>query len=97
MVLRGETVIKKVVDEPAPETRRASVPTTRPACTADRWPWEPRRSRADHLPKPNPWCMGEILRSARLIMGILNVTPDSFSDGGDHLDPGVRNRRRVAE
>ncbi|MGH7048904.1 MAG: dihydropteroate synthase [Stellaceae bacterium] len=21
-------------------------------------------------------------------MGILNVTPDSFSDGGDHLDPG---------
>ena len=29
-VLRGEPVIKKVVDEPAPETRRASVPTTRP-------------------------------------------------------------------
>ena len=29
-VLRGETVIKKIVDEPAPETRRASVPTTRP-------------------------------------------------------------------
>ena len=25
-VLRGETVVKKVVDEPAPETRRASVP-----------------------------------------------------------------------
>lgn len=24
-----------------------------------------------------------------LIMGILNVTPDSFSDGGRHLDPGV--------
>jgi cell division protease FtsH len=31
-VLRGEPVIRKVVDEPAPETRRASVPTTgRPA------------------------------------------------------------------
>ena len=30
MVLRGETVVKKIVDEPAPETRRASVPTTRP-------------------------------------------------------------------
>ena len=29
-VLRGEPVIKRVVDEPAPETRRASVPTTRP-------------------------------------------------------------------
>ena len=27
-VLRGEPVIKAVVDEPAPETRRASVPTT---------------------------------------------------------------------
>ena len=24
-----------------------------------------------------PWCL----------MGILNATPDSFSDGGDHLDP----------
>ncbi len=22
------------------------------------------------------------------VMGVLNVTPDSFSDGGDHLDPG---------
>jgi len=29
-VLRGEPVIKKIVDEPAPETRRASVPTTPP-------------------------------------------------------------------
>ena len=29
-VLRGEPVIKRVVDEPAPESRRASVPTTRP-------------------------------------------------------------------
>lgn len=23
------------------------------------------------------------------VMGILNATPDSFSDGGDHLDPGT--------
>ena len=23
------------------------------------------------------------------IMGVLNVTPDSFSDGGDHLDPAI--------
>jgi cell division protease FtsH len=31
-VLRGEPVIRKVVDEPAPESRRASVPTAgRPA------------------------------------------------------------------
>ena len=27
-VLRGEPVIRRVVDEPAPEQRRASVPTT---------------------------------------------------------------------
>jgi len=34
-VLRGEPVIRKVVDEPAPETRRASVPTAgRPAAPA---------------------------------------------------------------
>lgn len=37
--------------------------------------------------------------SARpLIMGILNVTPDSFSDGGDHnkLDDAVAWARRMA-
>ena len=26
-------------------------------------------------------------------MGVLNVTPDSFSDGGDFLDPGAATRR----
>ena len=29
------------------------------------------------------------LRRRPLIMGILNVTPDSFSDGGQHIDPDV--------
>ena len=29
-----------------------------------------------------------------LIMGVLNVTPDSFSDGGKFLDPGPRLRPR---
>src|SRR5690348_12615049 len=24
-----------------------------------------------------------------LVMGVLNITPDSFSDGGDHLNPEV--------
>ena len=24
-----------------------------------------------------------------LVMGVLNVTPDSFSDGGRYLDPGA--------
>ena len=26
------------------------------------------------------------------VMGVLNVTPDSFSDGGRYLDPGPRRR-----
>ena len=36
------------------------------------------------------WDLGTrklILRRRPLIMGILNVTPDSFSDGGQHIDP----------
>src|ERR1700722_276535 len=35
-----------------------------------------------------------------IVMGILNVTPDSFSDGGRFLDPGAaieHARRMVAE
>src|ERR1700745_575440 len=34
-----------------------------------------------------------------LVMGILNVTPDSFSDGGQFFDPGVAiaHAREMAE
>jgi len=34
-------------------------------------------------------CRGKILQltAAPCVMGVLNVTPDSFSDGGDFLDP----------
>jgi dihydropteroate synthase len=34
---------------------------------------------------------GRILRTENgpLVMGIINVTPDSFSDGGVHYDPGI--------
>src|SRR5919206_4709817 len=31
-----------------------------------------------------------------VLMGVLNVTPDSFSDGGDFLDPAVAVARAVA-
>jgi dihydropteroate synthase len=31
--------------------------------------------------------------SGPLVMGIVNVTPDSFSDGGRHFDPGVAAQR----
>ena len=34
----------------------------------------------------DPWCL----------MGILNATPDSFSDGGDHLDPSAAADAGVA-
>jgi len=38
--------------------------------------------------------------SRPVVMGIVNVTPDSFSDGGRFLDPGAaiaRGRRMMAE
>ena len=44
----------------------------------------------DGLPRPG----------RTLVMGVLNVTPDSFSDGGRYLDPGAaveHGRRLVAE
>ena len=40
------------------------------------------------------------LRQSPVLMGILNVTPDSFSDGGRHFDPGsavARAKGMVAE
>ena len=43
---------------------------------------------------------GRISLETPLLVGILNVTPDSFSDGGAHLDPATaveRARRMVAE
>lgn len=44
---------------------------------------------------------GELVLGARpLVMGILNVTPDSFADGGRYLDPGraaARAQRMVAQ
>jgi dihydropteroate synthase len=38
----------------------------------------------------------ELDGSRPLVMGIINVTPDSFSDGGDHFDP-LRAMERVRE
>lgn len=46
-------------------------------------------------------CRSRILPLARpVVMGVLNVTPDSFSDGGLHLDPAAAlaaARRMVAD
>jgi dihydropteroate synthase len=45
--------------------------------------------------------LGPLLAERRpLVMGILNVTPDSFSDGGDFTDPGAavaHARRMIAD
>jgi dihydropteroate synthase len=44
--------------------------------------------------------MSEPPRNRPLVMGVLNVTPDSFSDGGRYLDPAAaieRGRQMVAE
>jgi dihydropteroate synthase len=39
--------------------------------------------------KPGPDALSALLALGRpLVMGILNVTPDSFSDGGQFIDPG---------
>ena len=40
------------------------------------------RTRVLDLPRPG-------VRRRPLVMGIVNVTPDSFSDGGRHADPGA--------
>ena len=52
-------------------------------------------------PAPVLVCGERTLRLDRArVMGILNVTPDSFSDGGRHVDPGAalaHARRLVAE
>ncbi|BBK39413.1 dihydropteroate synthase [Allostella sp. ATCC 35155] len=41
-------------------------------------------ARLDAIAAPRPPVLGI---AGPAVMGIVNVTPDSFSDGGDHLDP----------
>ena len=55
-------------------------------------PREPR-------PRPSQWrCGGFLLQLDRpLVMGILNVTPDSFSDGGRFIGAGKADVRAAAE
>lgn len=50
--------------------------------------------------KPARLSLGQLLTPGRaLVMGVLNVTPDSFSDGGRFLDPAaaITQARRMAE
>jgi dihydropteroate synthase len=46
------------------------------------------------------WLAALLAEGRPLVMGILNVTPDSFSDGGQFLDPEIaiaQGRRMIAE
>ena len=63
---------------PRPPDSRPVPPSLLPACFAA------LRSRLR--------CPGHALHlgARTLVMGILNVTPDSFADGGRYLDPGAR-------
>src|SRR6187200_1366164 len=45
----------------------------------------PRSSLSVPLPHREPLLLG----ARTLVMGILNITPDSFADGGRHFDPSV--------
>ncbi|WP_157879288.1 dihydropteroate synthase [Pararhodospirillum photometricum] len=51
----------------------------------------------DRLSRPRPPFAGLTLEPGRLrVMGIVNVTPDSFSDGGDHASPEAAVRHGLA-
>ena len=50
--------------------------------------------------KPAFWLAGLLAQRRPLVMGVLNVTPDSFSDGGRFVDPHIaiaHAKRMVAE
>ena len=55
------------------------------------------RKTGDRMPS---WLARLLAARQPLVMGILNLTPDSFSDGGQFVDPGVaiaHARRMIAE
>lgn len=78
-------------------TTRAQLPVT--GAQADANALSPRPSGA---PDAGGWALrrGVLALDRPVVMGILNVTPDSFSDGGRFLDPAdavARARRMVEE
>ena len=82
--------------------RRGDVATARRSAESPFGPPGPANRRsaiASVAPSRNPAVTGvprltvaELPR--RALMGVVNVTPDSFSDGGRFLDPGRRDRAR---
>lgn len=56
---------------------------------------EALRYRYDPEPPAFEWSGGRLDLSRPRVLGILNVTPDSFSDGGRHLDAEAAVRRAM--
>lgn len=64
---------------------------------------DPGRTRTDEsadVAATSSWLSRLLTQGRTLVMGVLNVTPDSFSDGGRFLDPAIaidHARRMIAE
>ncbi len=61
---------------------------------------EPNTAGAAIADSPPSWLAGLLAERRPLVMGILNVTPDSFSDGGRFIDPQLaidQAQRMIAE
>ena len=54
-----------------------------------RKPRSSQRFIAPTLPRAPACCAVSLAKGRPLVMGVLNVTPDSFSDGGRFLDPAA--------
>jgi dihydropteroate synthase len=50
---------------------------------------EPHTAGATIADTPPSWLAGLLAERRPLVMGVLNVTPDSFSDGGRFVDPAL--------
>jgi dihydropteroate synthase len=73
-------LVEVIVRQPDGRIDRMSGPL------ADIADWAPAAGRLDALSRPRQPFAGLSL-SRPAIMGVVNVTPDSFSDGGDFFDP----------
>ena len=61
---------------------------------------EPNTAGAAIADSPPSWLAGLLAERRPLVMGVLNVTPDSFSDGGRFIDPQLaidQAQRMIAE
>ena len=63
-------------------------------------PGEPQTAGDMTADSPPSWLAGLLAERRPLVMGVLNVTPDSFSDGGRYVDPQLaigQAQRMIAE